>query len=329
MMPTKDNSSKILIRFSNTSDEARYVLKYHTPLEGLKSPFLAIKNNEGKEIKYNGYCFKRCPPTKKDFILFEGKEEKDCHINLTDAYAIPSDGECTIEYTKPLVCLTKEEMAESKITAIIGELTMPTSMPIKLQITGIIRKKKKDVPAGQGIRFHGQHNAQERNVTEALHHEVCRAYPLVIDAVDSNPAKYQLWFGHPNPDHKAKVKGVYEKCHTGLMHNTVTYHFRGPDCDDETYGYCQKEGEVFLCELYIEANEKSQVSGEDSKQQTLVHEWTHAYANTNSKFGDIYGAGSCIELAKNKPEKAIDNADNYGYFYCDIVENLPELNEYA
>ena len=322
MMPTKDSSSKIIIRFSNTSDEARYVLKYHTPLEGLKSPFLTIKNNEGTEIEYNGYCFKRCPPSKKDFILLEGKEEKDCHINLIEAYAIPSDGEYTIEYTKPLVCLTKEEMAESKITAIIKELTMPTSMPIKLQITGIIRKKKKDVPAGQGIRFHGYYNVQEKNATEALHHEVCRAYPLVIAAIDGNPAKYQLWFGHPTRDHKEKVKEVYEKCHTGLMDNTVTYHFRGPGCDDKTYGYYQNESEVFLCELYIKANEKSKVSGEDSKQQTLVHEWTHAYANTNSKFGDIYGAASCIALAKEKPEKAIDNADNYGYFYCDIVEKL-------
>ena len=67
MMQMKYKSSEIIIQSSNTSDEAVYVLKYHTPLEGLKSPFLAIKNNEGTEIKYNGYCFKRCPPTKKRF----------------------------------------------------------------------------------------------------------------------------------------------------------------------------------------------------------------------------------------------------------------------
>ena len=49
-------------------------------------------------MNYNGYRFKRCPPTKKDFILFKSKEKQDCRINLTEAYAIPSDGEYTIEY---------------------------------------------------------------------------------------------------------------------------------------------------------------------------------------------------------------------------------------
>ena len=325
-MPTKDNSSEIIIRFSNTSDETIYVLKYHTPLEGLKSPFLTIKNNEGTEIKYNGYCFKRCPPTKKDFILLEGKKKQECHINLTEAYAIPSDGEYTIEYTKPLVCLTKEEMAESKITAIIGELAMPTSRPIKLQITGIIKRKlrEKDVPAaGQGIIFDGYYNVQQKNATETLHYEVRNAYPDVIKAVENNPAKYQQWFGLPNPDRKEKVKGVYEKCYRSLMDNTVTCHFGGPKCDNKTYGYSQYgSNEVFLCKCYIEANEKSTALAKDSKQQTLVHEWTHVYADTDD-VDRAYGTEGCIALAKNDPDKATNNADNYGYFYCDIVEELP------
>ena len=128
-------------------------------------------------------------------------------------------------------------MAESKITAIIVKPAMPTSMPIKLQITGIIKHKlgKKDVPAGQGIIFDGYYNVQEKNATEAFHYEVCNAYPDVIDAVDNNPDKYQQWFGLPNPDRKAKVKKVYEKCYKGLMDNTVTCHFGGPKCTEGAY----------------------------------------------------------------------------------------------
>ena len=179
------------------------------------------------------------------------------------------------------------------------------------------------VLAGPGIRLCGTSNEQEKNATKTLHHEVCRAYPQVIDAVDSNPAKYQQWFGDPTPDRKAKVKEVYEKCHKGLMHNTVACYFRGPDCDDDTYGYSQYGSNVvFLCELYIKANEKSTESDKDSKQQTLVHEWTHVYANTDD-VDYTYGTENCIKMAKNDPDKATNNADNYGYFYCDIVEHLP------
>ena len=164
-------------------------------------------------------------------------------------------------------------MAESKITA-IGKLAMPTSMPIKLQITGIITYKlgKKDVPAGPGIIFDGNYSVQKRNDTEALHHEVCNAYPQVIDAVDNNPDKYQQWFGSPNPDRIAKVKKVYEKCYRALMENTVTYYFRGPGCDIRIYAHSHYGiNKLVLCELYIKANEKSTALDKDSKQQTLVH----------------------------------------------------------
>ena len=216
-------------------------------------------------------------------------------------------------------------MAESKITAIIGKLAMPTSMPIKLQITGIIKYKlgKKDVPAGPGIIFDGNYSVQERNDTEALHHEVCNAYPQVIDVVDNNPDKYQQWFGSPNPDCIAKVKKVYEKCYRGLMENTVTYYFRGRGCDIRIYAHSHYGiNKLVLCELYIKANEKSTALDKDSKQQTLVHEWSHIYADTDDV--DLtYGTEDCIKMAKNDPDKATNNAENYGYFYCDIVEHLP------
>ena len=340
-MQTKDKSSEIVIQFVNTSDNDIYVLKYHTPLEGLKSSFLTIKKNDGKKIKYNGYRFKRCPPTKEDFILLEGKTEHNCPvINLTEAYAIPREGEYTIEYTKPLFYVTKEAMAQNNI-ANSKKLTIPKK---SLKITIAVMKGKAlgdnvDIP-GPGIRFQDEDNAHDeelREETRALHHEVCDAYQQVIDAIDGNPAKYELWFGHPTPDRKAKVREVFEDCRNGLTQDTVTCHFRGPKCTNKLYGYSRYGSkEVFLCELYIKANKKSQVSGEDSKQQTLVHEWTHVYANTNSEIEvqeeeeeeeeeeEVYGPKDCKELAKNNPKKATNNADNYGYFYCDIVENLPD-----
>ena len=78
--------------------------------------------------------------------------------------------------------------------------------------------------------------------------------------------------------------------------------------------------EVFLCKCYIEANEKSTALDKDSKQQTLVHEWTHVYANTYD-VDRAYGTEGCITLAENDADEATNNADNYGYTFIAILWN--------
>jgi hypothetical protein len=57
-------------------------------------------------------------------------------------------------------------------------------------------------------------------------------------------------------------------------------------------------------------------TGYDSKLGTLVHEMTHYWitGNTNSSFDDVYDEASCLDMAKNNPTKAKENAQNYEYF---------------
>ena len=78
--------------------------------------------------------------------------------------------------------------------------------------------------------------------------------------------------------------------------------------------------EVFLCKCYIEANEKSIALDKDSKQQTLVHEWTHVYTNTYD-VDRAYGTEGCITLAENDADETTNNADNYGYTFIAILWN--------
>ena len=102
--------AKLQFQFENNSNEDIYILVYHTPLEGLKSSCLTIKDCDGKNIDYKGYRFKRCPPTKKDFILLEKyKSVSSPVLDLAEAYTLPE--RYTVEYTKQLVCLTSNEMA--------------------------------------------------------------------------------------------------------------------------------------------------------------------------------------------------------------------------
>lgn len=102
--------AKLQFQFENNSNEDIYILAYHTPLEGLKSSCLTIKDCDGKNIDYKGYRFKRPPPTKKDFILLQKCESVTSPVlDLAEAYTLPE--RYTVDYTKPLVCLTSNEMA--------------------------------------------------------------------------------------------------------------------------------------------------------------------------------------------------------------------------
>src|SRR5262249_42101785 len=56
----------------------------------------------------------------------------------------------------------------------------------------------------------------------------------------------------------------------------------------------------------------------DIKEQLnyVYHEVSHKVLDT---VDFKYGKSSCKSLAINKPERAIRNADNYGYFICEVA----------
>lgn len=116
--------AKFRFRFYNNSNEDIHILVYHTPLEGLKSSCLTIKDCDGKNIDYKGYRFKRRPPTKKDFILLEKcKSVPSPVLDLAKAYTLPE--KYTVDYTKQLVCLTSNQMAS------IEDKDIPKEVAIK------------------------------------------------------------------------------------------------------------------------------------------------------------------------------------------------------
>ncbi|KAL4263495.1 hypothetical protein AB1N83_006176 [Pleurotus pulmonarius] len=61
------------------------------------------------------------------------------------------------------------------------------------------------------------------------------------------------------------------------------------------------------------------VRDNDDNGQTIIHEASHFHYNgvAGTNHGQVetdYGATGCLNLAKNHPDQAVDNADNYGYF---------------
>ena len=70
---------------------------------------------------------------------------------------------------------------------------------------------------------------------------------------------------------------------------------------------------VYLCPAYHNYAVYCKSSGDPTKEGILAHEWTHALARTDD---NAYGATNNKNLAKSNPDKAVNNADTYEYWYC-------------
>ena len=85
------------------------------------------------------------------------------------------------------------------------------------------------------------------------------------------------------------------------------YSYKGSQCLPNGLAYTMYGTRtVYICPAYHDMElycNPPYTAMEDS----LVHEWTHVYSNT---IDIVYG---------QKLAQAIDNADNYAYFYCDVL----------
>lgn len=301
----------------------------------MKSQFLTVK--WGKSIiPYKGILVKHLPPRKENFTLLQPQKPiPSPEIDLTEGFAFSNDGRYHVQYTGQFLCLSKEELdllCQGNLTQYPQRSHQEKVEEIEIYVEKVVSKKfkkaadslelaksvkclrnKKCIPQP---KFEGNKRNDQFGVTSDLHRELCspEGYPKVIKAAEKKPSLYMQWFGsQKNID---CVKKVYQKCLEGLQNNTVTYNFNPKECDDDTviaYTY-PDSSEVFLCPPYDKLPKYSNDKDEDSKQQTLVHEWSHAFGNTDDH---EYSRGPCEKLAKESPDKAANNADNYGYFFCD------------
>ena len=305
------------------------------------SQFLTVKWGNSI-IPYKGILVKRLPPRKESFTLLQPqKPVSSPEIDLTEGFAFSNIGRYHVQYTGQLLCLSKEEVdlycqgnltqysqishqkkVEREYEIFVEKvncknLKLEAADPLELAKSVKCLRNKKCTPQPN---FVGARNDQI-GVTSALHKELCspKGYPKVIKAVEENHLLYMHWFGSQTC--MKRVKKVYQDCLKNLQDKTVTYNFTDPrkKCNSETpstvVAYTSRGSDtVCLCPLYDDLPKYSDVDTADSKQQTLVHEWSHAFSNTKDY---EYSQESCQDLAKESPDKAANNADNYGYFFCD------------
>ena len=84
----KDSPIMITFRLDNISNQDLWVLKWYTPLEGIKGKIFNVIC-DGKEILYQGPMIKRGNPSKNDYMHINQKVQFLQKLILSTAYELP------------------------------------------------------------------------------------------------------------------------------------------------------------------------------------------------------------------------------------------------
>ena len=312
-----DQSGKIEVTFENNTEDDLSILKWHTPLEGtMMTPFLTVRDETGEKLKYEGLMAKYVSnPTCGDFVVIHSRGSVSSIIDLNEAYNIEK-GNYTIEYTGSIEYIAGS--IELKKLEDLNEQEMAGACRgITIEVKYAKMLKKKD---GDKTGFKNGTEAQ-RKITQQLLEELKdpnQGYQKVIQAVNIESDLYEKWFGEYAEERVEKVKQVYQACHDGLMKkNNIIYVF---DANiPRAFAYTQPmDDDVFEIGFTSDYDKAPEKESDDSKLQTLVHELSHVYGNTDD-VKKAYGVKKCLNFAKTQPDDAVKNADSYGYFYCDVA----------
>jgi peptidyl-Lys metalloendopeptidase len=102
--PSAPSGKPVELRFALTNRTAAplYVLKWHSPLEGIRSRDLDV-TRDGVEVDYLGIMAKRSDPPADQYVTIAPGDSVEGRIDLTQGYAMTQPGRYRIEYSRSLM----------------------------------------------------------------------------------------------------------------------------------------------------------------------------------------------------------------------------------
>jgi hypothetical protein len=89
----------VIINFTlhNLTNEHLWVLRWYTPLEGIKGKIFHVVC-DGKEIPYDGPMVKRGDPTKNEYTPIDPGRSVSSKVDLSSVYELPLSQECVVQF---------------------------------------------------------------------------------------------------------------------------------------------------------------------------------------------------------------------------------------
>ena len=271
--------------------------------------FLTISNGD-RVIPYDGIFVKRGEPTAEDFILVPAAGTVSATVELSEAYSISTRGnytvqlETTIEYYSISGSASYHEvLASHKMTfRMVGNGKARPTLGERARLESLASPQLTS-PVCIGGNFY------ERKMCRSVHWLVHRKLYSSYIAAFNKPYLYREWFGDPACCQN-NVTNTLALMYNTMNKETIIYYMHGPRCKPNVFAYTFKDSRgIYYCDMFWQS--KLVYPPHDSKISTCIHGLSHAIASTDNL---AYGVANCKNLAKNHPERAVRNADNYGYF---------------
>jgi len=149
------------------------------------------------------------------------------------------------------------------------------------------------------------------------------AYMLSIrgDWNFQNDKTYRKWFGAYTPQRAERVATGLNRALSAISCFNFVFYIDNSSPPDVVAWWRKSTDPKQLSAMgFCGAYFKLRDGGMNSKMGSIGHELTHAFAGTKDH---VYGMDKCMQLAKNTPDLAIENADNYEYFMEEKINLQP------
>ena len=89
-------------KLTSESTDDFQVLKWHTPLEGIRNNFLDVQR-DGQKVRYRGMMMKRGNPSAKSYILVPAGSSVEASVKLNEGYDVSEPGTYRVELNTRLM----------------------------------------------------------------------------------------------------------------------------------------------------------------------------------------------------------------------------------
>lgn len=110
---------ELVFKLTNPTKEPLYVLKWHTPLEGIRNDIFQVsREGAAAELSYGGPMMKRAPPDASSYATLAPGESVEGRVDVAPAYGVQEPGTYRITFRGPLMDVTSDK---AKVPALAGD----------------------------------------------------------------------------------------------------------------------------------------------------------------------------------------------------------------
>lgn len=315
----------VLWSLTNQSDEAVYVLRWETPLDGMSRSIFEVSRN-GRPVRYMDKVVHWGHPDADDFVKIAPGQTISAEVNLAASYEMVDAGSYSVSFEGQLTYMMAaneksghvEDLGAATLDADSVELYSLGRSPSYYQGLGALERMSGDFTKAAGFA----NCSSSRKSQFGSAHNNARSYAsnsLSYLNAGTRGSRYTTWFGSYSSSRYNTVKSHYNLINSALNSSTITYDCYCTPSAASAYAYVYPNQPyiIHLCNAFWSAP----ATGTDSKAGTIIHEMSHFTVNGGTD-DHAYGQTSAKNLARTNPTRATDNADNHEYF----SENTPALN---